>query len=185
MDTSELNNALKQRMPEMVAMLYPNATIKGDIAHLGSIKGEVGDSFNIFVAGSRIGCFVDRASSEDRGGTPLFLWSKAKDITFKEAVKAAKEWLGVKDDHNVSRYKPKVYQMPDIRGKGVKRVEINTPVMDYLEDVRRLSNEVIVNNKIADTDGGNVIVFPYFDDGEKAVHIKYLAIERDEKGKKH
>ena len=184
MDTSELNNALKQRMPEMVAMLYPNATIKGDIAHLGSIKGEVGDSFNIFVAGSRIGCFVDRASSEDRGGTPLFLRSKAKDITFKEAVKAAKEWLGVKDDHNVSRYKPKVYQMPDIRGKGVKRVEINTPVMDYLEDVRRLSNEVIVNNKIADTDGGNVIVFPYFDDGEKAVHIKYLAIERDEKGKK-
>ena len=62
MDTAELNNALKQRMEEVVSFLYPAAKIKGNIAHLGSVGGDPGDSFNIFVSGPRVGCFIDRAN---------------------------------------------------------------------------------------------------------------------------
>lgn len=191
MDTAELNNALKQRMNDMVAMLYPNAKIRGNIAHLGNINGDAGDSFHIYVSGARLGCFIDRANPEDKGGTPLFLWSKAKGIPFSQAVREARDWLGIKEDHvTVKRFKPKAYAKPDISGKGIKLVEASTRAMDYLTLERKIDPLVLHKNRIADCNGGDVLVFPYFDadamgqEKPVAVHIKYLAIDRDIDGKK-
>jgi len=190
MDTAELNNALKQRMSDLVTMLYPNAKIRGNIAHLGNINGDAGDSFHIYVSGNRIGCFIDRANPADKGGTPLFLWSKAKNITFSQAVREAKEWLGIADDHvTVKKVKPKVYSQPETNGKGIKRLDSNTRAMDYLTIDRKLDPMVLATNRIADCHNGDVIVFPYFDgtvtDGKPiACHIKYMAIDRDLDGKK-
>lgn len=186
MDTAELNNALKGRMDEMVAMLFPNAKVRGNIAHLGSINGEAGDSFHIYVSGTRVGCFIDRANESDKGGTPLYLWSKAKNITFFQAVKEAKEWLGVKDEYSsVKKYKPKTYQAPEVKGKDIQLVTTNTKAEEYLIVQRKLNPEVVAINKIADAYQGEVIVFPYFDNcKDKAVHLKFLGIDRDENGKK-
>jgi twinkle protein len=189
MDTAELNNALKQRMNDMVSMLYPNAKVRGSIAHLGGISGEAGESFHIYVSGPRIGCFIDRANEADKGGTPLYLWSKAKNITFSQAVKEAKDWLGIADNHvSVKKVKPKTYSQPNLAGRGVKRLEPETRAMDYLVMERKLDPLILHKNKIADCDNGEVIVFPYFDQvtGEKpqACHVKYLAVQRDVDGKK-
>lgn len=185
MDTAELNNALKQRMGELVSMLYPNAKVKGNIAHLGSITGEAGDSFHIHVGGAKIGCFIDHANPTDKGGTPLYLWSKAKGISFAEAVREAKDFLGIRSDMGVKKHMPKQYAAPQIKGLGIKRMEPNMPSMDYLVGARKIDPMVIAANKIGDCNGGDTIVFPYFDDGnDKAVHIKFLNVERDADGKK-
>jgi twinkle protein len=186
MDTAELNNALKGRMEELVSMLFPNAKIRGHTAFIGGIDGSAGESLQIHISGSRIGCFIDHANPSDKGGTPLFLWSKAKNISFADAVKEAKEWLGIKDDHaSVRKYRSKTYAQPDIRGKNIKIVESNTPAMDYLVMERMLDPMVLIKNKVADAFEGKTIVFPYFEMGnEKAVHVKYLNVERDAEGKK-
>lgn len=185
MDTAELNNALKQRMGDVVAMLYPAAKTKGNIAHLGSISGEAGDSFHIHISGNRVGCFIDHANPTDKGGTPLFLWSKAKGISFAEAVKEAKDYLGIREDPHVKKHIPKQYAKPHIKGLGVQLMEPNMPSMDYLVGVRKIDPLVIAANRIGDCNGGETIVFPYFDDGnDKAVHLKFLNVERDADGKK-
>lgn len=186
MDTAELNNALKGRMEELVAMLFPNAKIRGHTAFVGGIDGAAGESLQIHVSGSRIGCFIDHANPSDKGGTPLYLWSKAKGISFADAVKEAKEWLGIKDDHaSVRKYRNKTYAQPDTRGKGIKLVDSNTMAMDYLVGERMLDPTVLFRNKVADAHEGKTIVFPYFEAGnDRAVHIKYLNIERDPQGKK-
>lgn len=173
-------------MDDLVSMLYPQAKVRGNIAHLGSISGEPGDSFNIFVSGPRIGCFVDRANPADKGGTPLYLWSKAKNITFAEAVKEAKAWLGIVDDaKHVKKKFEKRYNEPEVKGKGIRLIDTNTPAMDYLVGERLIDPIVLAKNRMADCHNGEVIVFPYFEPGSpKAVHLKYLAIERDEEGKK-
>lgn len=186
MDTAELNNALKQRMEDVVAHLYPHAKVKGAIAHLGGIGGEAGDSFHIYVSGPRVGCFIDRANPSDKGGTPLFLWSKSKGISFSDAVHQAKDWLGIPDSSkHVKKNYAKKYAEPEVKGKGIRILDTNTPAMDYLIGERKLDPMVLAKNKLADCDGGNVIVFPYFEPGNpKAVHLKYLGVERDENGKK-
>ena len=186
MDTAELNNALKQRMGEVVAMLYPNAKVKGNIAHLGNINGEAGDSFHIYVTGPRVGCFIDRANESDKGGTALWLWAKARNITYVEAIKQAKEWLGIKDDHaSVKKYKQKTYAMPDKSGLVIKLAKQQTNVMNYLVNERKLTEDIVNKNFISGVNGDTAIVFPYFDIGnDKAVHMKYLEIARGADGKK-
>mgnify|MGYP006266639535 CR=1 FL=1 len=186
MDTAELNNTLKQRIGDVVALLYPNAKIKGNMAHLGNIQGDAGDSFHIHVNGPRIGCFIDRANEADKGGTPLWLWSKARGITYIEAIKQAKEWLGIKDDHvSVRKFKPKIYAQPDYKGQTIKIVNELSPVMNYLINVRKLSQDVVNSNKICEVNNGISMGFPYIDKvGEKPVHMKYLDVERGQDGKK-
>ena len=186
MDTAELNNALKQRMGDVVALLYPNAKVRGNMAHLGNINGDPGDSFHIHVSGPRVGCFIDRANESDKGGTALWLWAKCRGITYIDAIKQAKEWLGVKDEHaSVKKYKPKTYAKPDLKGVVIKAPDPVSNVVNYLINQRKLSKEVVAKNKILEVNNGVTIAFPYYDIGNnKAVHFKYLDVERGIDGKK-
>lgn len=149
---------------------------------VGGISGEAGKSLQITVSGSAAGRFLDFANDKVKGATPLWLWSQVKGITFPEAVKQAKDWLGVRDDdYGVHRHKSKTYLKPD-KG-GVRLAEPNTAVMDYLILERKLDPIVVSNAKVCETDDGLAMVFPFIEhDAESgkdiAVHRKYLKLER-------
>jgi twinkle protein len=182
MDSATLNNRLKDRAADVVMHIFPSAKIKGNIAHVGSLDGEAGDSFTIHVSGSRIGMWTDFSKPEDKGGSLLWLWSKAKGLTYTAAVAEAKAFMGIKDDdYGLSSNKPKKsYSAPD--KKGLRALDTNTKAMDYLCITRKLDPIVVAANKISETPDGETIVFPYIDEAAPkltACHLKYLAVDRE------
>lgn len=180
MDSATLNMRLRDKFSDVVLYLFPAAKIKGNKAHIGSIDGEKGDSMVIEVAGPHIGRAVDFSNPEQKSGTPLMLWSRARGVTYSVAVKEAKGWLGIKDDdYGMSSSKPKkTYSNPD--KKGLRSLDTNTKAMDYLCLERKLCPIAVAANKISETPDGEAIVFPYIDESTgKACHLKFLKVDRE------
>lgn len=168
-------------------MLLPAGKQKGNHYLVGNIKGDSGETLQITTSGSAAGRFKDFANPEDKGASPLWLWSKVKGITFPEAIKEAKEWLGVKDeDFGIKRHRAKTYTKPD--KAAIRLAESNTKVMDYLTLERRLNPIVIANAKVCETEDGEAIVFPFIEKDQETgkdmcVHRKFLRVDRPD-GKK-
>lgn len=183
MDANELNQALKGRMEEVVTHLYPSAKKKGNVMTLGDIQGNAGDSLQIYVNGPHVGMWVDRASSGDKGGTPLWLWKTARGISYVDAIKEAKEWAGIKDDsYSVKRQTPKTYAKLEKKGLGIKPIE--NEAIAYLHETRGIELSVLDAYKVSSKDAGKTIVFPYIDENGEACHLKFLGVERPEGKKK-
>lgn len=181
MDSHELNSVLVQRFQEVCSYLLPNGKVQGNVYLVGGIEGEAGESLKITMYGSAAGRFKDFTTG-DGGATPLFLWSKVRKCSYVDAIKEAKDWLGIKDeDYGIKRHRAKTYSKPE-KG-GVRLAEPNTKVMDYLTCDRRLNPIVLVNAKVCETDDGEAIVFPFIEKDEEtgkevAVHRKYLKVDR-------
>ncbi len=186
-DSASINQLLLGRMEELCSYLLPNGKMKSNHWVVGGIDGSAGESLQITVNGAAAGRFIDFANPENKGATPLWLWAKVKNLNFPEAVKQAKEWLGVKGgDYGVRQHKAKSYLKP--QKEGIRLAEPNTPVMDYLTVTRRLDPTVIANAKVAETEDGSAIVFPFIEHDPEthkdiAVHRKYLKLDRPD-GKK-
>lgn len=181
MDSNELNRALASRFEEVCQLLLPNGKRKGSHWLVGGINGEAGESLQITLDGSAAGRFVDFAHPETKGASPLWLWKQARGIKFTEAIKQAQEFLGVHEtDYGIKRHKPKTYAKPG--PAGIRPVDSNTKVMDYLVVERKLDPLVIAKAKVCETDDGEAIAFPFIEtneDGQQVcVHRKYLNIER-------
>lgn len=186
-DSAEINRMLLDRMDELVVHLLPNGKRQGNKWVVGSLGGEAGESFQITVSGTAIGRFFDHANPSDKGSNPLYLWSKAKGVTYVEAIKQACDWLGVKsEDFGVKRLRQKAYSKP---GNTPSRpVEPNCEVSDYLTSERRLDPIIVAKAKVSESDDGKVIIFPFADFNQETkqwvvCHRKHLRLERPD-GKK-
>lgn len=186
-DSAEINRMLIARLPEVCQHLLPDGKIKGNEYHVGGISGEHGSSLQITLSGSAAGRFKDFANPDnDKGATPLWLWSKVKGIAFPEAIREAREWLGIKDDDfGIKHHKPREWMMPQASDRnGTQLAETNSPVMDYLVMERKLDPIVVAKARLGESKDGEWVVIPYFDPGAKeAFHIKKLKLERKD-GKK-
>jgi twinkle protein len=186
-DSASINQLLLGRMEELCMHLLPNGKAKGNHWVVGGIDGEAGASLQVTLNGSAAGRFIDFANKDSKGATPLWLWSKVRNLSFSSAIREAKEWLGVKDDNfGVKRHKPKVYSKPNVGG--VRPLETNTEAMDYLVGERRIDPIVVANSKVSETEDGKAIVFNFadYDDESKRwiiAHRKYLRLARPD-GKK-
>ncbi len=182
LDAADLNRRLLDRCEEVCAHLLPNGKRKGIHWVAGGITGEAGESLQITIAGSAAGRFIDFANKDVKGATFLWLWSKAKNCSYREAVKQAAEFLGVKqDDYGVRRHKPKVYAKPDNAPTIVATEE--SAVNKYLAGERKIDPAVIVKAKVGQSPDGGAIVFNYadYDEEKKAwmlAHRKTLNLGR-------
>jgi twinkle protein len=186
-DASELNRLLIDRMAELATYLFPKGKIQGDKLIVGGMDGSPGESLQVTISGSAAGRYIDFANTEDKGGTPLWLWSKARGISFSEAIKEASDWAGVKsNDFGIKRGKEKNYAKP--QKDGVRAIDSNTPIMDYLVVERKLDPIVVAKSKIEETEDGKAMVFNFaeWNDENKRwsiAHRKFLRLERPD-GKK-
>lgn len=183
MDILQLREALKDRAADVARHLYPKGKKDGHNWKVGSIAGEPGDSFSVCIEGSKAGVWTDFAG--EKGDNNLVeLWRRARNIDFREAVTQSKLWLGVRDDPPFRKPGGRakiVYKKPD-------KSQIAKPtdaVKKYLEG-RGITLATLKAFKIASTSDGLSIAFPYIDEGEnkELQMIKYLGLERDERGKK-
>lgn len=182
MDASEINRMLADRMEEVCQYLLPNGKRTGNKWECGSISGEAGKSFSVTVSGHATGRFNDFADDTSKGGTPLFLWTKVRNVSFVQAIKDAADWLGVQPSaYGAKKVYSKTFAKP---GKAsIKLAESNSPAMDYMVVTRKIDPTVVVNAKICDSEDGTEIIFPYIEfDAESGtnvcVHRKFMKIDR-------
>jgi len=185
-DSASINRLLLDQFENTLTHLLPKGKKVGNEWRVGGVDGSAGESMQVSMSGATAGRFKDFANPDVKGASPLWLWSKVRNITFSQAVNEAKEWLGVKDeDFGVRKGRAKSYAKPD--KAGIRLSQPNSPVMDYMVVTRKIDPIVVAKAMISEVPEGNAICFPFFEadqDGKQVnVHRKYLALDRPE-GKK-
>lgn len=186
MELLEIKKALAERAADVCALLLPegkqerNEWVGGRLA-----SGDGGHSLKIILTGEKAGVWKDFGG--DVGGSNLLeLWVQAKGLPFQEALHEAKAWLAERGGLRSEGMKParaKEYSKPSKKGITF----IANAAQFYLHTTRQIPRDVIELYRIAMTDDEKAIVFPYLheDAPNAAQMIKYLALERDEHGKKN
>jgi twinkle protein len=174
----DISRMLSDRVDSVVKHLLPNGKRNGAEWECGSTAGEAGASLKVRLNGTNAGIWADFAGNEK--GDLLDLWAACRQKTLGEAIKEAKEFLGVRSPY-ISDIKPKAYSKPK-KPAGVSSLKPADPVREYLENERKLAPASLEAYKVASQ--GSKIVFPYIGADGQLANIKYLDTKRDENGKK-
>jgi twinkle protein len=183
---ADIKADLAARAEAVAQHLLPRGKRVGSEWCAGDVNGSEGQSLKVCLVGSKAGVWADFAAGS--GGDLLDLWGAAKGCTFVEALKQAKEYLGVRDtgeDRTFRRSAAKTYTKPETTG--IAKLESSGPVFDYLTKTRGISPEVLHRYRQAQTNGANgpECVFPVCSsDGRTVEMLKFLAIRRGPDGKK-
>lgn len=175
----DISKQLTDRVESVCQWLLPGGKSVQGNWRCGSVAGEPGDSLGVQLTGPNRGIWADFAG--DDKGDLLDLIVSAKAVPMRDAIKMAKEWLGIREPE--SKVPKKTYGKP----KGTpKLAPTRNPVMEYLMNERKLDAFTLEDYKIGEnleSKNGPEIVFPsYGPDGEIA-NVKYIALKR-ENGKK-
>lgn len=193
MNATEINAMLCDRAEDVVRHLFPSAKRKGVEMTIGDISGSPGDSFSICVAGARVGCWSEFAGGP-KGRQIIGLWHEARNAgsKFSKTMQEACDWLGVAWTDSDDFYARKQAIAPKIRPYPSKPLSDCEQGAKYLAS-RGISKEVWDRYEVA----FGPVKFPQANDrellslvfpcksaeGELQMH-KFIALERDEKGKK-
>lgn len=187
-----VKDMLASRAEEVAAMLLPNGKRVGNEWCAGDAFGCAGKSLKVVLSGGKAGVWADFAAGE--GGDLLDLWKTAKGVSFVDAFKEAKDWLGLRDDITRKSFKPasssasapKKYVRPTLDQH--EPMVSGGPVFDYLTKTRRLDPDAIARYRVQQmthSKHGAAVVFPIFDPRALAVEmVKYLGVRREPDGKK-
>lgn len=179
MTAKTVAEGLAGRVRELCQHLLPSGKEVGQEWVVGSVAGEAGQSLKVRLSGQKAGLWADFATSD--AGDALDLWAKVRGIHISDAMREAKEWLGIREQpEKVREYtKPK---MP------ASVTPMEQDVLNYLT-IRRLSKEAIEAYRVG-TAGNRLkpedrwIVLPSYDIHGELVQVKYIGLVRDENGKK-
>jgi twinkle protein len=163
-----VSEMLAQNVESVASMLLPNGTRKSNEWCAGSVQGEAGASLRVNLT-SKAGVWKDFASGE--GGDLLDLWMLTRNVSLKEAIQQAKEYLGIRDPEFAGPKKN--YEKPS-KPDGFMSAA-NDP---YLRNERKLTEETIRAFRVGVRD--SVHAFLYFHDGD-LIHTKYIARSGEKK----
>ncbi len=187
-NASEIKTLLASRAEEVAALLLPNGKRQGAEWCAGSTNGDAGQSLKVRLDGAKAGVWSDFSSGES--GDLLDLWASVRGLDFVEALRQAKDWLGIKDERTGTAFRPvataKHYARPILDQH--EPLTTGGPVFDYLTKSRKLDAGVLDAYRVQQmthSKFGASCVFPVFDNRGLAVDlVKYLAVKRGEDGKK-
>lgn len=176
-DISEIAGLLAGRAEAVCQWLLPQGKREGREWRAGSIGGDAGQSLGVNLSG-KAGVWRDFADSA-KGGDLIDLIQAVHGCNKAEAVKEAKEFLGISDDMPAFLPQRKAYSRPE------KPRGITNPGEEMLHwfAARGISAGVVKAFKVGQIETkqhGPVIVFPYLR-GTELVFIKYRPLH-DKKG---
>lgn len=165
MNAAELSQRMAADAAAICAYLLPGGKKAGPEWKAGSTTGEAGQSLSVRLTGAKAGVWKDFASGES--GDLLDLWAACRGQSMAEAIKDAKQYLGVHDTK--PQREEKAYKRP-------AKPQCQTPksrVREWLAG-RGLEDRTIAAWRIGEQirDGKVYAVFPYLRDGE-LVNVKY------------
>lgn len=162
---------LSSQTENVVRELLPNGKKEGHEWCAGSASGEAGKSLKVQLTGERRGLWKDFASGE-AGGDLLDLWAAARGLSLGDAIRAAKQYLGIRDPVFDGGQK-REYLKPE-KPENLKSIKADDPAHKLLHD-RGITDKVIERYKVGFAKGA--LVFPYFDKrGGEVIHISYRAV---------
>ena len=176
-DISEIAGLLAGRVEAVCQWLLPQGKREGREWRAGSIGGDAGQSLGVNLSG-KAGVWRDFADNA-KGGDLIDLIQAVHGCNKAEAVKEAKEFLGISDDMPAFLPQRKAYSRPE-KPRGITK-----PGEEMLHwfAARGISAEVVKAFKVGQIETkqhGPVIVFPYLR-GTDLVFIKYRPLH-DKKG---
>lgn len=165
MNAKELSQRMAGEAAAIAQYLLPGGKRKAGEWAAGSTSGEEGQSLSVRITGAKAGVWADFASGEK--GDLLDLWAAVRGCSISEAIREAKDYMGVRDT------------MPEREKKTFKRPSkpqcqaAKAGAAEWLIG-RGLTAETLAAFRIAEQTRGDktYAVFPYLRDGE-LVNVKY------------
>lgn len=175
----DISQQLAARAEAFVPWLLPNGKASSGNWCVANTGGDKGDSMKIQITGPNAGIWADFAGSDK--GDLLNLIAAVKNVPLRDAIKIAKEYLGVHDPESI--VPKKRYSAP----KSLPRPKATAEVLEYLIQNRKLTQRTVDAYKITRTSAegiGPQIVFHSMSPAGELMNLKYLAVQRDPDGKK-
>lgn len=214
MDAAEIVQRMNARIDEVLEILLPGGRRVGHEYEVGSLEGEPGRSLRVHLTGSKLGVWKDFSSPDKGGdlislwanvrgitmGQAMkdicehFNW---KDDRPRPAVggKRKESYRKLREDQvRKERHLYGVLQVKEhLEKKG--RQDPYGPALGYLVRKRRITEEIATMFRIFEKAAGEwtnkdrekhgqLICFPYYRPGGELANVKYVALERDERGRK-
>lgn len=158
MNLAELSDKLAGEAASVAAFLLPGGKRAGPEWKAGSTSGEAGQSLSVRLTGSKAGVWKDFSSGD--GGDLIDLFAAVRGLSIAEAMREAKQFLGVRD--TMPKREEKVYKLPS-------KPQCQTPkagVKEWLNG-RGITDTTIAQFKVGEQirGGETYAVFPYLRDG--------------------
>lgn len=174
----DISQRLADRASQLVPTLLPGGReVKGEWC-CGDIRGGSGDSLKVHLSGEHAGHWMDWANQDDKGDL-LDLWSKVQDIPLPEAIKQAKDYLGIQD--GMSLVTEKKYEKP--KPDTTKPVHAEGKAMQFLTVKRGLKKEIVERYKVAGVPESHAIAFPCYSPRGELVNRSYRTLPVEGKKK--
>lgn len=184
LSAKDISERLANQVEAVCKELLPQGKMIAGNWCVGSLGGEQGESLRVQITGGKAGLWGDFASNEN--GDILDLWAKVRGISLGAAIKEAKAFLRISDP--IPANPPKKYAKPKFGAVTKLKENPDTDVEKYLTGERKLSKETILKYRVGQVDHpaiGRSMVFPSRNaENTEWIAAKYIALKRDEKGKK-
>ena len=200
----EIKSMLNARAEQFCGQFLSRGRSHGKLWRCGNIlNSDSGKSFVVTIAGAECGLWYENGTpaaivgkNGGKSGTLIDILIAQKRCNFAEALKAAKEWLGIYDDKVIHRWEKQ--DAPErqeyISVKNLTPAAPGSPAWEYLTGERGIPGEILKKYGVCDAlhwfPGAqkklNAMAFPVKSpDGKEVLNVKYIAFERTEKGGKH
>lgn len=143
----------------------------GQELRYGDAAGSAGQSLGVHLTGDKAGVWCDFASGE--GGDLIDLWATSRSIDLSEAIRQAKEYLGLRDVPLAGKV---ATVAPIARPKGI--AGLGPGETHWLTDARKLSPEAVAAYKLVSR-GSGVVGFPYLLPDGALVAMKFRSTTED------
>jgi twinkle protein len=171
MDGDLIKTRLNDRAEEVCRYLLPTGKRDGSEWVCGDVAGTPGTSLRVHLDGPKAGWWADFASVDQyRGRNLLSLWMAVKNIAFLPALKEASEFLGLPQDSGWRRQgggdkreaKKKDAAPALALGQDYVALRSGGQVWKWLTQTRKISEEVLKQYRVGESNDGKCVVFPSF-----------------------
>ncbi len=199
MDAHDIKQRLNERAESVCAYLLPTGKKDGAEWVCGDVTGTPGTSLRIHLSGAKQGYWADFASTDQyRGRNLLSLWMAVRQVEFVKALKEAKEFLGIRDDHGWMRQTASKTLTPDAGrqaadknrtdGKDQKKeppvnlehefvpLRKDGKVFKWLTETRKIPAKVLAEYRIGESREGDCVVFPSYTADKKLNSLKFRSV---------
>ncbi len=164
----EIGQKLATNLEGLVKMLLPNGSERGGCWEVGSVNGEEGKTLKVHMTGKFRGHWIDWNGQEDKGDA-LDLWAAVRQVPLPEAMRQAKEWLGIR----APELERRKYTKPE---DDKKPLDANGQAMHWLVNERRLEPAIVNRYRVQGDGEKRCIVFPSYNPAGELQNRSYRTL---------
>jgi len=169
----EVATRLADNIENLCMHLLPAGKRHGATYEVGSIFGEPGKTLKVNLGGQHRGHWVDWNGQEHKGDA-LDLWSQSKGIPLPDALREAKQWLGIHEPALPDRsWKKPADDRPVL--------DINGTAMNWLVSKRCLTPAIVNRYRVQGDKAARAIVFPCYSPSGALVNRSWRTLDAEKK----